>query len=394
MAKTNHVLFLLDNSFTNDRRVHREAQTLVQSGYEVTLIAVASKELPSEELIDGIRVIRLLNAEIFDIKKWNAHREAAEKIIQLGLNWSVIHAHDHTMLSIGCELKKMKPNSSLIYDSHELFSSWPLNVSNYNSFTILIKSFIVRKIQIWKERRNAKKVDYLITVNESLRSYLSEYFKVKPKKTLAVRNIPEIATDNASTNILRDKFAIPQSHSILVFIGANIYAKTLNLEQVLSEFANTTNVSVVFICSLNENARPIQEMVKTEGWQHVHFHDKIAPAQIAEFLSMADVGLVPTWNKKDLSYWYALDNKLFEYINAGIPVLATIQPEYKLIIDEYHCGICVNPDEENAYVRGFIKIMENIAYYRENIQKTSTILTWEKEQEKLIQFYNAIYHYD
>ncbi len=130
--------------------------------------------------------------------------------------------------------------------------------------------------------------------------------------------------------------------------------------------------------------------MKQKEWNNIYFHDKIAPSDISSYLQSADIGLVPTWNKKDLSYWYALDNKLFEYINAGIPILATQQPEYKNIIDGYECGVCVNPDVENSYLNGFNTILSDYERFFNNVKKANKELNWENERNKLIDFYSTI----
>jgi glycosyltransferase involved in cell wall biosynthesis len=390
MLEKKHILFLLDNAYTNDRRVYREATSLAKSGFKVTLICCINNETLREEFINGVRVIRLFDLSIFDIKNKKAIPNFVLQIEELNFDFQLIHANDQTMLEIGTRLKKNNKKRILIYDSHELFSSWPLNVSNYNSFSIFLKSYIVRKLQIRREKRNSKWIDYLITVNVSLADYLRKYFKLS-NPALSLRNIPEkVEKTNQKHNILRDKFNIPDTSKILVFIGANIYAKTLNLEQVLDEFSNKKDIALVFICGLNINSKPIQDLVIREEMKNVFFHDKIPPKDIPAYLSSADIGLVPTWNKKDLSYWYALDNKLFEYIQAGIPILATTQPEYKLIVEENKCGICVNPDVKNAYLNGFYQILDNYTMFQQNTIACAEHLNWENEEQKLIDFYNNI----
>ena len=205
-----------------------------------------------------------------------------------------------------------------------------------------------------------------------------------------MRNIPEKSNTVDKTNILREKFGIPGTTKILVFIGANIYARTLNLEQVIDEFANVKDKAIVFICGENKNAEPIHEYVRAKNAGNVFFHGLIAPSEIPLFLSSADAGLVPTWNKNDMSYWYALDNKLFEYINAGIPVLATQQPEYRNIVENYNCGVCVNPDEKGAYLIGFNYILDHYAELQAKANSASEILTWENERGKLVELYKSL----
>src|SRR5205085_10913814 len=135
------------------------------------------------------------------------------------------------------------------------------------------------------------------------------------------------------SNIIREKFKIAAESKILVFIGANIYTKTLNLEQVMDEVGNQPNISFVFISSFKAGKVELENRAKEKGYTNIYFHPLLKPSEINNYLSSCDAGLVPTWNKKYLSYWYALDNKLFEYLMAEIPILATIQPEYKNIVE-------------------------------------------------------------
>ena len=109
-----------------------------------------------------------------------------------------------------------------------------------------------------------------------------------------------------------------------------------------------------------------------------------------EYLCDCDAGLVPTWNKKDLSYWYSLDNKLFSYLMAEIPLLATAQPEYKMIVEKYSVGVCVNPDEPNAYINGFREILIKADELQRNIRVAKSELNWEVESKKLLEMYSDL----
>lgn len=387
-AGKRNILVLLDNPLTNDRRVQREIQTLTENGYSVNLIATQGNGLPTNEKLFGAKIHRILDQRIFDPKQQSCYNEFAQRICEQ-FEFDLIHAHDHSMLHLGVKIKKLKPTIKLVYDSHELFHSWPLNISNYDSKWVWFKSWIVRKLYINREKRNGKFIDHLITVNDSLERNLRVYLDIKGK-TLVLRNIPEKNNEIVKTNLLREKFNIPDSTKILVFIGANIYRKTLNLEQVLCELKDESEFAVVFICSFNNNSLAVMDWVKQNNINNVHFHDKILPNDIPKFLSSADVGLVPTWNKKDLSYWFALDNKLFEYIHSGLPVLATAQPEYKAIVEHFNCGVCVNPDESDAYKIGLRSILDDMSFYDKNALKASEELNWESEREKLVEFYHNI----
>jgi len=386
--KNKKILILLDNPFTNDRRVYRIAKSLVDLGLEVRLLACKKEGCLNEENIDGIDVERIFETDIFDIKKQKSFKTYTEQILRK-YKFDVVHANDQAMLNLGACLKKNRKDFILVYDSHELFHAWPLNISNFDSKWIWIKSYIVRKLLVRRELKNSNYIDYLITVNKSIEQNLRNHFTYKGLSCV-IRNIPNKTNLSSENNVLREKFNLPKECKILVFIGANIYAKTLNLEQVIDEIGNKKDKALIFICAKNINSKPIIDYVKKYGYRNIYFHDLIVPDYIPHYLSSADVGLVPTWNKKDLSYWYALDNKLFEYMHSHIPILATKQPEYVNIVETHNCGICVNPDNKNAYLNGFEEILSNFSYFKVNTLNAANVLNWENEEILLHKFYKQI----
>lgn len=386
--KYKNILILLDNPFTNDRRVYRIAKSLVNLGLDVKLLACKKEGCLEKENIDGIEVERIFEKDIFDIKNQKCFKNYAKQILE-NYKFDIVHANDQTMLNLGALLKKSSTDLVLVYDSHELFHAWPLNISNFNSKWIWLKSYIVRKILIKRELKNSKHIDYLITVNTSIEKILLKYFALK-EQSCVIRNIPNKIQKLKKANILKDRFNLKDSTKILVFIGANIYAKTLNLEQVIDEIGNKTDRALIFICAFNINSKPVIDYVNSKNYKNIFFHDLISPNDIPQYLSSADIGLVPTWNKKDLSYWLALDNKLFEYMHSHIPILATKQPEYVRIVENHKCGICVNPDNNNAYIIGLEEILANYSYFKQNTINAAANLNWENEELVLHKFYKQL----
>ncbi|HNQ67623.1 MAG TPA: glycosyltransferase [Bacteroidales bacterium] len=380
-----NILFLLDNSFINDRRVYREAKSLVKAGFNINLIAVKSDIVPEYEEIDGIKVHRILGDDIYDIKKSSCFKSYAKTIIEK-FDFNIIHANDQTMLNLGVKIKKQKKNVKLIYDSHELFHAWPLN-TNAKGF-IFIKTIIVRYLLKKREAKNIKEIDALITVNESIRNDIISNFNLK-LSSVSIRNLPELAYNIEEKSVLRKKFNLKSDDKILVYIGANIYPKTINIEQVINEFANKPNTFMIFICAFNWGKVAIEDYASGLEVKNLFFHDYIPQHLLIKYLNDADVGIVSSWNKKDLSYWYGLDNKLFEYMMAEIPILATRQPEYIEIVEKYDIGKCINPESDNFYDT-FNEIIGNRDHYLENIKKVKLFLNWEEESKKLIEFYKDL----
>ncbi len=381
------IVMLLDNSYTNDGRVEREAESLAAAANNVVLFCVKNSMLPDNEIRNSVVIKRIFDPQLHDF--WKTNLLFIHKEIIIAEKPDVLHCHDQLMLHLGASVKKSLPNCILIYDSHELFHSWPLNVSNYSSKILFLKSWIVRKYQIARERNNAKNINYLITVNKSIAAILEKYFKLK-NPALTIRNIPVKVDFTTDPTFLRKKFDIPDSTKILVFIGSAIYPKTLNLEQVIDEVGDQPGLAFVIIAGEQGGKKEIVNYVKSKDYRNIYFHSKVPFPEIGNYLASCDVGLVPTYNKSDLSYWLALDNKLFEYILAGLPVLATVQPEIAAVVEKYSAGVCIIPDYKNAYLDGLKKILENIGFYKENSKNAGVSLNWQHESKELLQFYSKL----
>ncbi len=378
------VAVLLDNPFTNDRRVLREVETLAEEGWEVLVYCVKDSRLPLQETPGKYRIIRIFGNDIYDMKKTRRLGRYCPVILEN--TPAVVHCHDQHMLQLGKMLKKRNPGLILVYDSHELFHAWPLNLSRFNDPFLFLKSWAVRKLQVIREKRNARFADAFITVNAGIAEILFRYFG-KRHHPVVLRNTPALQDYTPRPDYFRSLYGLDPDCRILVFIGSAVYMKTLNLEQVIRETDGMAHIALLIIAGEQGGKADLQHWVRSQGYRHVFFHPKLEPEAIGDALASCDVGLVPTWNKKDLSYWYALDNKLFEYIMSGIPVLATAQPEYRAIVETYRVGLCVDPDRPGDYARGLSHILDNYEYYMEPLRHARQDLNWANEKEKLTGLY-------
>ncbi len=377
----------LDNDFTNDQRVHRAARSLARIGLDVTLLALEKPGLPKDEAVDGIRVRRVFSPAIFDVKRPSYLRSQARWWAAEGFD--VLHCHDHWMLDLGVRIKRLRPRTVLIYDSHELFHGWPLNLAKDLSWFTKLKSVLVRKYLIWREKANARHSDQLITVSESIAERLRKHFKLKTQPVV-IRNMPAFEDYRSSGQLMRERFGIPLGQKILVFIGAFLHARTLNIEAVIDEVGDAAGVALVLISGEGSTKKEIVAHVERRGYKNIFFHPRLAPEDIGASLSSCDVGLVPTWNPRDLSYWLALDNKLFHYVMAELPVLATAQPEYRKVVEGYGVGVCVDPDTPGAYLDGFRRILDRYPTFKENVQRAKRLLNWEEEEHVLLELYGRL----
>lgn len=128
------------------------------------------------------------------------------------------------------------------------------------------------------------------------------------------------------------------------------------------------------------------------GWRKVIYYGYVDRIKVRDILQQVKVGVVtlhPTPN-----YFESLPIKLFEYMSAGIPVVASNFPLWEDIIEDNNCGICVDPlkpKEIADAIRYLLEHSEEAKEMGENGRKAvEEKYNWETESEKLLQVYRRL----
>jgi glycosyltransferase involved in cell wall biosynthesis len=113
---------------------------------------------------------------------------------------------------------------------------------------------------------------------------------------------------------------------------------------------------------------------------------------VISICSVADVGIHPIENTC-LNHFYCLPNKLFQYIQAGIPVLCSDFPEMRKIVNGYKVGEVFDVEDINNIsntINIFFEDMEKLMEYKNNCIKASATLNWNIEKIKLLDIYSQL----
>ncbi|MBB3186783.1 glycosyltransferase [Microbacter margulisiae] len=357
-------IVLVSNDLATDHRVERTCSALQKCDYDVLLVGRLRKNsLPMDSRSYPVRRMRL-----FFEKEALFYAELNIRFFFFLLfhKADLIYVNDLDTLLAGYLASRLK-SKRLIYDSHEYFTEVPE----------LQKNFLARNVWLAIERWILPKLRDTITVNQSIADmYNREY----PIQMVVVRNVPMA---KKIRSLSRVDLELPQDKFLIILQGA------INMDRGGEELIAAMQEVNAFLLIIGEGDAMPQLKYMTN---QLGLHDKIRfiPRQpgniLLSYTALADLGVSLDKNS-NLNYYYSLPNKLFDYIQAGIPVLASNLPEIAKIVQHYHVGELFDSHDPHllaASINDLIHNPERLQRYRENSRLAAKELCWEREESCLI----------
>ena len=363
----------------------RECKSLAENGYEVIVLAYWMDNLKENESQDGYTIKRLkliskswTNNSIVQVFKYIEFLVRALLAIK-SIQPKICHGHDPSGLFVAY-FAKVLWNCKLIYDSHELWGHTS-HMKNYNR--------ILYKIGGVFEKYIIKKTNIVITVNNSIGDILKKNTGKEGIKI--IRNISENNSVNLKTN--RSRLKLPNSKFILIYIGS--LAQGRGVDRLIKSMKNVhQNIGLAIIGGEPKYHDRFNRLI--EGFSlmgRVGILPAVPPNEVISICSVADVGIHPIENTC-LNHFYCLPNKLFQYIQAGIPVLCSDFPEMKNIVDGYKVGEVFDVEDISNISNTINLLFQNTAKlieYKNNCIIASTTLNWHIEKLKFLDIYNNLF---
>lgn len=362
-----------------DFRVHREAVALREFGHKVTIVASdrspdGGQVLPGEWEGFDVRLVSVNPGRSLRISYPCFWLRALRVLRQVTAD--VYHAHDLDSLWPAARAAR-RSQVPLVYDSHEL---WTEQAS-------LVGRRSIRAFWCWLERHLISHVDHTIAVSASIGRILVQRYDLDGVTIL--RNLPP-SRPPLRSNRIRRELQLDEEVVILLYQGG--FLTDNGLGEQIAAMATVDSAALVLVGSGPVEGQLRRQVADSGLTDRVYFLPRVPFSALHEYTCSADVGLClikPSGN----SFYYSLPNKLFEYMQAGLPVLACESPEIRAVVEETGAGEVVDPGDVEAighHLRALVADPELRRRYRACSLKAAPSYTWEREAEKLVALYSSL----
>jgi len=357
----------------SDYRIHKMSFTLRQVGFDVQYVT-RSHHLHKDKPADDLHIMRLLfergplfYAE-FNLRLW----------------WHLLWRRCRLVVSVdldslaGCFLASRMTGKQLLWDSHEYFPEVP-EIANKP-----VVKWVWNKIQdIFVPHLN-----HCVTVCQSIADIFQQRYG---KHFHVIRNAP------LSTRAL-DYSTIPsQNHSrpfTILYVGAvNIGRGVEESIEALTQLPDC-RLLVVGDGDVYQQCVDLAESLGVSN--QVTFTGRKPFNMLTQYMQQADLGIC-LFRNLSLNYYYCLPNRLFDFIQAGLPVMAVDFPEVSRIVKGYNVGITMPEISVGGIVEAvrFAQSHPNeVSLWKNNMQIAAKELVWENDAHSIIAELSDIIHQD
>lgn len=351
----------------HDMRVFRkECRTLADAGYDVVLVAPADED----EQGNGIRIRAVPRCRHrlarMTLGVWRIWRKAvAEK-------GAVYHFHDPELLPVGVILRLC--GKKVVYDVHE---DYPKGIQSKPWIPRPLR-YLVSILVNGVERLCARFCHRMVVVTPSIGR------RFDPRRTVLVQNF-------AMCNELGKGNPVPmrERRPWVTYVGGLELIRGLR-EMVSAVASLPAGLDArLQLGGTAENPEVLSSIVRDAGKGHVDCLGFLSRDKVADLCAQSRAGLLlfhPVPNHVE-----AQPTKMYEYMAAGLPVIASDFPLWRKVIDEARCGICVDPTNVKAIAAAIQWILEHPdeaqAMGQRGQEAMRTKYCWEQEARKLVAMY-------
>jgi glycosyltransferase involved in cell wall biosynthesis len=392
-GKVVRIEMLVWNTFQNDARVKNEAETLVNAGYRVTVHALHAPGYTrqQEQLASGVEIIRHGRKQGLRLLKPRKHTARRNQFELIGLLFSrlfthlamlfaviwrrpaVVHAHDVNVLPTAWLAARLS-GAKLVYDAHEISSGR----EGYRKIGRLVACI---------EKAIMPKAAGTITTTDARARFFARLYGIP--RPLVLQNRPRLVSVKGNDRIRRE-LNLVESYPIVLYQGGLQPGRGLDL--LVKAATDLEQAYVVFVGGGSMGAKLKSLVKKLELEERVFFIPTVPLAELPFYTASADVGVQPIENTC-LNHFTTDSNKLFEYVVAGLPLVASALPEISLVVKRHDLGILIAPGDVDQLADALNTLLKNSelrAKYSAHAKQAAATLNWEAQEDELVELYRRI----
>jgi glycosyltransferase involved in cell wall biosynthesis len=362
-----HIILAVTNDIITDQRVIRTAHTLHNMQARITIIGrrFRGKQFVADPRFEIIQMNLIFNKGPMFYAEYNIRLFCRLLVMKA----DVLVSNDLDTLPAVYAASKIK-NTAVVYDSHEYFTEVP-ELKNRR---------VVRRIWEDIESRILPRIRFSSTVSFSIAEAYRKKYNIHME---VIRNLPFRRTTEAAPAFNLRK----QSEKIILYQGVLNMGR--GLEMAIKAMQFTEDIQLVII-GQGDVETALKELTRSLGLtQKITFTGRISPEKLFDYTVQADLG-ISLEEDLGLNYRFALPNKVFDYIQAGVPVLVSDLPEVKSLVLQYDVGVINNtktPVELAALFKQILDDEAKMQTWKLNLKKAAAELCWENEEPRLLNLY-------
>jgi glycosyltransferase involved in cell wall biosynthesis len=352
------------------RVLYRECKALVEAGHKVVLVAPHDQE----EMVGGVR----LRAVPRPKGRWERFTGTVRAVYKAAVmeDADVYHFHDPELIP-ACLLLRFLTGSVVIYDVHE---DLPLQILNKYWIPRWLRAGLAKIVQV-VEKVSAWFLDGIVAATPTIAERFPQ------EKTESVQNFPII-----DELVYSDVTVHVNSPSAVVYIGGINYIRGIREMVQAMELLPKSLPAKLILAGRFDPPELGPEIAQMPGWDQVEFLGWQSREGVGHLLSRARVGLVLLHPRPNYIQSYPV--KLFEYMSAGVPVVASDFPLWRAIIGHANCGLLVDPLDPRAIAEAIQWLLEHPveaeAMGKRGQEAVHERYNWGRESKKLLSLYQRL----
>lgn len=395
MSTKRRILMLLENNpYPQDLRVKREAISLHEAGYGVSVICPRGRQQPWHEIIDGVQVYRFpappeasgFLGYLLEYGTAMFFSFLLSLYIFVRHGFDIIHAHNPPDTFVFIALVYKLFGKKFIFDHHDLAPEM------YTALFSEKKGSLAYRALLFCERLTLRQADHIIATNASYKQMEMERGQVTAAKITVVRNGPDLSR-------LKETFIAFDWHNpektLLCYVGEMGYHDGVeHLLHALHHLAyeqNRKDFQCVLVGEGVAWAELKQLATKLNLDEYIYFTGWVQQHEVAGYLTMADICVAPEpyndYNNRSTMI------KIMEYMALGKPIVAFDLTEHN--VSAGSAALYAPPNHADQFAQLIARLIDDPTLRQEmgevGRHRIQSQLAWPCQQEKLLAAYAALY---